>query len=72
MLNAGVMATPFTLTQDGIELQYATNHVRARGANPQHHTCPQVGHFLLTKLLLPLVEKSAPSRIVTVSSESHT
>lgn len=25
--NAGVMATPFSLSQDGIELQFATNHV---------------------------------------------
>lgn len=25
--NAGVMATPFSLSKDGIELQFATNHV---------------------------------------------
>lgn len=25
--NAGVMATPFLLSKDGIELQFATNHV---------------------------------------------
>lgn len=25
--NAGVMATPFMLSQDGIELQFATNHI---------------------------------------------
>jgi WW domain-containing oxidoreductase len=25
--NAGVMATPFLLSEDGIELQFATNHV---------------------------------------------
>lgn len=26
--NAGVMACPFTLSEDGIEAQFATNHVR--------------------------------------------
>jgi len=25
--NAGVMATPFSLSKDGIELQFATNHI---------------------------------------------
>lgn len=25
--NAGVMATPFKLSQDNIELQFATNHI---------------------------------------------
>lgn len=51
--NAGIMAVPFSLTEDGYESQWATNHL---------------GHFLLTKLLLPELEASAPSRIVTVSS----
>ncbi|ONK66837.1 uncharacterized protein A4U43_C06F12540 [Asparagus officinalis] len=35
--NAGIMATPYLLLHDGIELQFATNHI---------------GHFLLTNLLL--------------------
>lgn len=59
--NAGVMATPFTLSQDGIELQFATNHV---------------DHFLLTHLLLENMkntsrESKMEGRIVNVSSEGH-
>ncbi|XP_030537201.1 short-chain dehydrogenase TIC 32, chloroplastic-like [Rhodamnia argentea] len=59
--NAGVMACPFTLSQDNIELQFATNHI---------------GHFLLTNLLLETMKKTsqesnAEGRIVNVSSVSH-
>ena len=55
--NAGVMATPRETTKQGHELQVGTNHV---------------GHFLLTKLLRPVLEASAPARIVNVSSALHT
>ncbi|MED6191450.1 Short-chain dehydrogenase TIC 32, chloroplastic [Stylosanthes scabra] len=41
--NAGVMATPFQLSPDNIELQFATNHL---------------GHFLLTNLLLETMKKT--------------
>ncbi|PIN01647.1 Dehydrogenases with different specificities (related to short-chain alcohol dehydrogenases) [Handroanthus impetiginosus] len=59
--NAGVMAPPFMLSQDNIELQFATNHL---------------GHFLLTNLLLDKMKKTAheskrEGRIVNVSSEGH-
>ncbi|CAE7623517.1 TIC32, partial [Symbiodinium pilosum] len=53
MNSAGVMANPFGLTVDKLESQFATNHL---------------GHFLLTKLLLPELEASAPARVVTVTS----
>lgn len=59
--NAGTMATPFMLSQDNIELQFATNHL---------------GHFLLTNLLLETMKKTVrecnrEGRIVIVSSEAH-
>ncbi|TMW95755.1 hypothetical protein EJD97_008375 [Solanum chilense] len=59
--NAGVMAPPFMLSQDNIELQFATNHL---------------GHFLLTNLLLQNLKNTAQAshkegRIVNVSSLGH-
>jgi retinol dehydrogenase-12 len=50
------MAVPFELSKDGIESQFATNHL---------------AHFLLTERLLPCIVKSAPSRIVDLSSTGH-
>ena len=53
--NAGIMAVEtFTMSKDGIELQFAANHV---------------GHFLLTNLLLPEIRAAGSgARIVNVSS----
>ena len=51
--NAGVMAPPRTLSRDGFELQFATNHL---------------GHFVLTLLLLPLLRQSPAARVVHVTS----
>ncbi len=54
--NAGVMATPQLVTDDGFELQFGTNHL---------------GHFLLTNLLVPALTAGAPSRVVSLSSRAH-
>jgi len=54
--NAGVMATPYSRTADGVELQLATNHF---------------GPFLLTGLLLPQLIEADDARVVTVSSQMH-
>ncbi len=54
--NAGVMATPFSHTTDGFEMQFGTNHL---------------GHFLFSRLLLPALRAAAPSRVVSVSSLGH-
>jgi NAD(P)-dependent dehydrogenase (short-subunit alcohol dehydrogenase family) len=58
--NAGIMATPYRRTVDGLEQQLATNHF---------------GPFLLTGLLLPALisggESAHGARVVTVSSIGH-
>ena len=54
--NAGVMIPPFSITEEGFELQFGTNHL---------------GHFTLTGLLLPLINQTPEARIVTVSSTAH-
>uniref|UniRef100_A0A1A8S933 Retinol dehydrogenase 12, like n=1 Tax=Nothobranchius rachovii TaxID=451742 RepID=A0A1A8S933_9TELE len=54
--NAGVMVCPYGKTADGFEMQIGVNHF---------------GHFLLTYLLIDLIKRSAPARIVTVSSMAH-
>jgi dehydrogenase/reductase SDR family member 12 len=51
--NAGVLTAERAVSPDGIELTFATN---------------VVGPFLLTNQLLPLLEQSAPARIINVSS----
>ena len=54
--NAGVISTRRQLTADGLEVTFAVNHLAP---------------FLLTTLLRGLLERSAPARVVTVSSAAH-
>ncbi|HEX6748791.1 MAG TPA: SDR family oxidoreductase [Longimicrobium sp.] len=54
--NAAVYTRRRRLSDDGIEMQWAVNHLAP---------------FLLTNLLLPRLVASAPARVVTVSSNAH-
>ncbi|KAM4057005.1 DnaJ domain-containing protein [Hirsutella rhossiliensis] len=62
MLNAGIMASAPGLTREGYEAQFGTNHM---------------GHALLTKLLTPILEKTAKGsadadvRVVSLSSAAN-
>lgn len=54
--NAGTYTYWLSLTPDGIETQWAVNHLAG---------------FLLTRELMPLLEAAPFARVVTVSSDSH-
>jgi NAD(P)-dependent dehydrogenase (short-subunit alcohol dehydrogenase family) len=54
--NAGTYQKSRRLTEQGIELTFAVNYLAP---------------FLLTGLLLPLLRKGTPARIVTVASSAH-
>jgi NAD(P)-dependent dehydrogenase (short-subunit alcohol dehydrogenase family) len=61
MNNAGLLGVPAGLTEDGYEIQFGTNHM---------------GHALLTKLLLPIMERTASElngdpRVIILASEAH-
>lgn len=54
--NAGIMIPPFVQTEDGFESQMGVNYF---------------SHFLLTNLLMPILNKTAGARIATTSSIAH-
>lgn len=54
--NAGVMAGPYTKTEEGIELQFGANHI---------------GHFLLTNLLMSKILTAPKPRVINISSDGH-
>ena len=55
--SAAVFLTQRRLNDEGLEMMFATNHL---------------GPFLLTNLLLDVLEHSAPSRVITVTAPSTT
>jgi NAD(P)-dependent dehydrogenase (short-subunit alcohol dehydrogenase family) len=55
--NAGAACHERQITEDGFERSLAVNYL---------------GPFLLTRELLPLLERSAPSRVINLSSGMHT
>ena len=54
--NAGIFPPKQRFTLDGFEMQFGVNHL---------------AHFLLTNLLMDCLERSSPSRVITVSSMLH-
>ena len=54
--NAGLMIPPLMRTEEGFESQFGVNHL---------------GHFLLTYLLFPAIEKTDNARVVSLSSIAH-
>ena len=54
--NAGIMACPEARVGPGWESQFGTNHM---------------GHFAMTKALMPLLEKGKNTRVVALSSIGH-
>ena len=54
--NAGIFPPKQRFTLDGFEMQFGVNHL---------------AHFLLTNLLMDCLEKTSPSRVITVSSMLH-
>lgn len=56
ILNAGIMACPLARTEEGWEVQFATNHL---------------GHFLLAARLIERLRESAPARVIVLSSGGH-
>ncbi|GAA6085797.1 WW domain-containing oxidoreductase isoform X1 [Tachysurus ichikawai] len=54
--NAAVCTQPWRLTEDGLESTFQTCHL---------------GHFFLVQQLQNVLRRSAPARVVVLSSESH-
>ncbi|MFK7917318.1 MAG: SDR family NAD(P)-dependent oxidoreductase [Ilumatobacter sp.] len=54
--NAGVMACPFGRTANGFEMQFGTNHL---------------GHFELTRTMMPALLAAEQPRVVCLTSSAH-
>ncbi|MDJ0754220.1 MAG: SDR family oxidoreductase [Ardenticatenaceae bacterium] len=55
--NAGAVFTKRELSEDGLEMTFAVNHI---------------GYFLLTMQLMPLIKATPHARVISVSSGAHT
>jgi retinol dehydrogenase-12 len=56
LINNAGLAGARGMTQDGFEMMFGVNHL---------------GHFLLTQKLLPILQRSGTTRVITVSSRAH-
>jgi retinol dehydrogenase-12 len=56
LINNAGLAGKRGLSASGFEIAFGTNHL---------------GHFLLTKLLLPRIQQSGSARVITVASQAH-
>ncbi|KAH7040044.1 uncharacterized protein B0I36DRAFT_280376 [Microdochium trichocladiopsis] len=56
VLNAGIMAPPYSKTADGFESQFGVNHL---------------GHFVFANSVMPKVLNAKSPRVVVVSSNGH-
>ena len=54
--NAGLMAVPYQLTNDGFEMQFGVNYL---------------GHFALTGLLYPILEETPGARVINMCSLAY-
>lgn len=54
--NAGIFSNDLQMSDDGVEMQFAVNHL---------------GHFLLTNALLPMISAGPIGRIVNLASVAH-
>lgn len=78
LLNAGIMAVPFELNKEGVEIQFATNHVGhalVSPSPPSFQSTPFPDHHLwslqLFRLLLQTLLATPDARVVSLTSQGY-